>query len=220
VRVMNEKQPYNNRAKVHYTDKDNRLLFVIADQRAVDMYGCNFAKTLPGSPGDKLYIKGKNVQEFGKALRERLAVVAPKQGLDFHLSDDFEQKLQETIDKYNSYATTGKDLDFQRGETNSSQQWTFDHQKGKAPNKCMCPLDVSKGIYAVIIGPQSLDTKGGPQLDLNASCLRQGKPVPGLYACGNASAGSLSNNAYWSGGATIGGAMVTGWKAGEHASKR
>jgi len=215
VRVMNEKAPYNTRVKEHYKP-GNRLLFQIADRRAVDLYGCNFAKTLPGSPGDKLYVYGKDVKEFTANMRKRLAEVAPKAGVELSLTDDFEERVQETIYKYNEYANTGKDLDFKRGESNSSQQWTFDHQKGKAPNKCMCALDLSKGVYGVIIGPQCLDTKGGPQLDLDARVLKKGKPVPGLYACGNASAGSLGSNAYWSGGATIGGAMVTGWLAGQH----
>merc|ERR1711881_297727 len=97
VRVMNEKAPYNTRVKVHY-QPDNRLLFIVADKRAVNKYGCNFAKTLPGSPNDKLYVKGKTMQEFGKALRERLAVVGPKSGINLTLSDDFEENLQQTID--------------------------------------------------------------------------------------------------------------------------
>jgi succinate dehydrogenase/fumarate reductase flavoprotein subunit len=220
VRVMNEKSPYNTRVKKHY-EPGNRLLFEIADQRAVDKYGCNFAKTLPGSPNNKLYIKGKTAEEFSKNLKERLAVVAKKSGIELELSADFEKNLKDTIERYNGFARTGKDLDFKRGESNSSQQWTFDHQGGKAPNKCMCPLDISKGgIYGIIIAPQNLDTKGGPALDLNSQCMKKGKPVPGLYAAGNASAASLSANAYWSGGATIGGAMVTGWLAGQHAAQR
>jgi len=72
VRVIDEKAPYNSRVKMHY-EPGNRFLFAIADKRAVDMYGCNFAKTLPGNPNDKLYVKGKTIQEFGHALRERLA---------------------------------------------------------------------------------------------------------------------------------------------------
>merc|ERR1719253_1069202 len=105
VRVMNEKAPYNTRVKEHYKE-GNRLLFEIADQRAVDLYGCNFAKTLPGSPNDKLYIKGKTIKEFTAALRERLAEVG-KAGAKITLDDDFEEQLQKTIEKYNSYAKTG-----------------------------------------------------------------------------------------------------------------
>jgi len=86
-------------------------------------------------------------------LSENVWLVADKAGVSLTLSDAFEDNLQQTLDKYNNYAKSGKDLDFHRGETNFGQQWTWDHQGGKAPNKCMCALDTSEGFYGVILGP-------------------------------------------------------------------
>ena len=59
---------------------------------------------------------------------------------------------------------------------------------------------------------------GGPVINLDSQVVRKdGSTIEGLYGAGN-SAAPISGDAYWSGGATIGTAMVTGWVAGKHAA--
>lgn len=216
-RVMNEKNKYDNRVKAHWED-GNRFLFLLADKRSVDLYGMDFAKSLPADPNSKYYIKGTSVAEFSKAARTRLEVVAKKAGEDdVTLGEDFEKNLADQIERFNSYARDGKDMEFQRGETPYELQWHYTHAKD-SKNPTMYPIDTSN-LYGVIIGPQATETKGGPQIDLHARVLKDGKPVSGLYACGNA-AGAISGDAYWSGGVPIGSAMITGFVAGKDAASQ
>lgn len=93
----------------------------------------------------------------------------------------------------------------------------------KAPNPnpsiTMHPIDVAKGpFYAVILGAGTLDTKGGPVVDVKGQVLdSNAKPIPGLYAAGNCVAHPAAQ-AYWAGGGTIGPALTFGWLAGTSAS--
>jgi len=215
-RIMNEKNKYDNRVRPHWQD-GNRFLLLVADKRCVDLYGMDFAKSLPASPNSKFYIKGSSVAAFTAAARDRVKKVAAVAGESFTLSDDFEKGLEDSINKFNSFAKSGKDLDFHRGEEPSELQWHYKHASG-GKNPTMFPID-STDLYGVIVGPQATDTKGGPQIDLQGRCLRGGQPFEGLYACGNAS-GAISGDAYWSGGVPIGSAIITGYIAGKNVASQ
>lgn len=66
--------------------------------------------------------------------------------------------------------------------------------------------------------PADLGTKGGIVTDTHARALdSDGRPIPGLYAVGNASA-ALMGHTYAGPGATIGPALVFGYLAALHAS--
>merc|ERR1719253_1199143 len=216
-RVMNEKKPYDERARDHWVE-GNRFLLLVADKRCVDLYGMDFAKSLPGSPNSKYYIKGSSVATFAVEARKRLAKVATRAGVKFTLSDTFEKGLEETIERYNTFAKNGKDLDFHRGETPYEQEWHYGGHSRRGKNKTMFPID-STQIYGVIVGPMATETKGGPKIDLQARCLKNGRPFEGLYAAGNCS-GAISGDAYWSGGVPIGSAIITGYTAGKDAGSK
>lgn len=82
------------------------------------------------------------------------------------------------------------------------------------PDKTMRPLADSGPYYATIMGPGTLDTKGGPRVDLDARVLRHdGTPIPGLYGVGNC-VGSPSGQVYWAAGGTIGPIITFGYLAG------
>jgi len=216
ARVMNEKKPYDLRVRHHWDAPENRFMILIADRRAVDLYGNNFiAMTLPGDPASPLYIRGESIAALTANLRPRVAALAQNLAVDYSLAMEFESKLAATIARFNGFAEDGVDQDFHRGETDYEKQWQFSHPI-KGQNSCLYPIDATD-LFAVIIGPQSADTKGGPAIDLHARCVRKGVAVPGLYACGNAS-GAISGDAYWSGGAAIGSAMITGYVAGMHSA--
>jgi 3-oxosteroid 1-dehydrogenase len=121
--------------------------------------------------------------------------------------------LTKTVEKMNAYARTGKDLDFQRGET------VFDRYYGDEnvePNPCLGPI-ATPPFYGIEAYPGELGTKGGLQTDASARVLREsGAPIPGLYAIGNCSA-SVMGNSYPGAGATLGPATTFGYIAARHA---
>ena len=80
-----------------------------------------------------------------------------------------ESTLTATLERYNAFATEGRDKDFDR-ETET-----------------LVPLDLSK-LYAVQTWPGLAGTSGGPRHDTRAQVLRRdGSVVPGLYAAGGVS---------------------------------
>jgi succinate dehydrogenase/fumarate reductase flavoprotein subunit len=233
-RVMNEKMAYDKRVRVHW-QKDaaenypNQFVYLIGDERCVDAHGANFAKTWPADMTDKYYIKsGKgdgsssNVGALVKKLKERLAKLKTDgkitNEMAANLVADFEAKVGATIDKFNGYAETGVDLDFHRGKAASEREWTVSPTNDK-PNVTMYPIDTSSELYCLILAPSIVDTKGGPATSTNGEVLRpDGGVIKGLYAAGNSSA-PISGDAYWSGGATLGTAMLGGWVAGGSAAR-
>jgi 3-oxosteroid 1-dehydrogenase len=64
----------------------------------------------------------------------------------------------------------------------------------------------------------TIGTKGGPVTDADGRVLAaDGRPVPGLYAAGNAAA-FWTADGYPGAGATLGIAMTMGYLAGGHAA--
>lgn len=122
------------------------------------------------------------------------------------------QGLLDTIAKNNSYAQTGIDPEFHRGES------YYDRYYGDAntkPNPCIAPI--AKGpFYAIPIHPGDIGTKGGLMTDQNAQVVNEaGEPIPGLYAVGNCAA-SVMGSKYPGAGATLGPAMTFGYLAARH----
>jgi 3-oxosteroid 1-dehydrogenase len=101
------------------------------------------------------------------------------------------------------------DPEFGRGSNN------YDRTFGDAsiePNPCLGLIDQAP-FYAIPINLGDLGTKGGLKADARARVLdKQGQPILGLYAAGNAS-GSPFGNCYPGAGGTIGPAMVFGYIA-------
>jgi 3-oxosteroid 1-dehydrogenase len=121
--------------------------------------------------------------------------------------------LSRTIAKMSEYAKTGKDLDYQRGETASEQYYG---DANVTPNPCLAPIDKAP-YYAIEVYPGELGTKGGLKTDVHARVLREdGEVIPGLYAIGNCSA-SVMGHTYPGAGATLGPATTFGYIAARSA---
>jgi 3-oxosteroid 1-dehydrogenase len=117
--------------------------------------------------------------------------------------------LRATVDRFNSLALSGKDTDFQRGDSAYDHYYT---DPAVAPNSCLAPLWLPP-YYAFKIVPGDLGTKGGLRTDARARVLRaDGSVIPGLYAAGNASA-AVMGHSYAGAGSTIGPAMTFGYIA-------
>lgn len=149
---------------------------------------------LPNKVKDKL-IRATSIEEL-----------ASKTGLD-------PDTLRKTISRFNGFAETGKDEDFNRGG------FAYDRYYGdpsSKPNPCLGAV-ASAPFYAIAINAADIGTKGGLLTNEHAQVLSiDDKPIPGLYAIGN-SASSVMGRTYPGAGAVIGPAMTFGYLAGRHA---
>ncbi len=137
---------------------------------------------------------------------DSLEELADKVGID-------KQGLLDTQRKFNEYAKTGKDLDFQRGDSNYDRYYADPECK---PNPCLGPIS-KPPFYCVSLYTGEMGTAGGVVINTDGQVEREdGSVIPGLYACGNTTTALLP--AYPGPGSTLGPAMVFGYLAGKHAA--
>lgn len=124
--------------------------------------------------------------------------------------------LKDTVSKMNEYARAGKDPQFGRGGNDYDR---FFGDPTSKPNPSLGTLEESP-FYAVPINLGDLGTKGGLKADAHARVLDgSGRPIPNLYAAGNA-AGSPFGNCYPGAGGTIGPALTFGYVAANDIAAR
>lgn len=173
--------------------------FLIMDSRHRKYYP--FGMMLPGRTPNEVFesgmmIRANSLEELARAC---------------HIDPD---NLVETAKRFNQFATTGKDLDFHRGD--SAYDRVYSDPKVK-PNPNLGAVE-QPPFYAVRVWPGDLGTKGGLLTDEYARVLREnGEPIEGLYAAGNTTA-SVMGRTYPGPGSTLGPAMVFGMIAGRHAA--
>lgn len=120
--------------------------------------------------------------------------------------------LTATVDRVNKDAIAGKDSEFGRGDS------IYDRLYGDAthgPNPNFGALGEGP-FYAVRIVPGDLGTFVGLTADEHARVLRNGAPVPGLYAAG-LDMQSIMGGAYPGAGSMLGPAFTFGYIAARHA---
>lgn len=122
--------------------------------------------------------------------------------------------LRETLARFNDNAVKGEDPDFNRGW--SAQDRYYGDPRVK-PNCALGPVETPP-FYAVQIYPGDLGTKGGLVTDDQSRVMKDGQPIPGLYAAGNSSA-SVMGRTYPGAGGTIGPALTFGFLAAECAAR-
>jgi succinate dehydrogenase/fumarate reductase flavoprotein subunit len=122
--------------------------------------------------------------------------------------------LVETIRMYNERARTGVDTEFGKGSN------AYDRAAGdpaQSPNPCLGPIE-GPPYYAVAVVPTPLGTSLGLLTDAHARVLDgAGRPIAGLYACGN-DMHSVMGGEYPGAGAQLGLAMTFGYLAAMHAA--
>ena len=124
--------------------------------------------------------------------------------------------LRATVQKMNEYARTGKDLEFGRGGNDYDR---FFGDPTSKPNPSLGTIEAAP-FYAVPMHLGDLGTKGGLKADARARVLDgAGRPIPNLYAAGNA-CGSPFGNCYPGAGGTIGPAMTFGYVAANDIAAR
>jgi len=122
--------------------------------------------------------------------------------------------LVETIRAHNEFARTGVDAQFGKGEN------AYDRAGGDAthlPNPCLGSIG-KPPFCAVGVLPTPLGTSLGLLTDVQGQALdRSGRPIPGLYACGN-DMHSVMGGEYPGAGVQLGLAMTFGYLAARHAA--
>lgn len=121
--------------------------------------------------------------------------------------------LGATVSRYNSFAASGVDEDFGKGDL------LFGRVAGDPahePNPTVGCL-VKPPFYAMAVFPSPLATSYGIVTDAHAQVRAEaGGTVPGLYAAGN-DASSVMGSEYPGAGVQVGSAMTFGWVAANHA---
>ena len=232
VRAVNENRNYNDRTEVHglydssRAEYPNQLMFMIYDQRTAE--GFAGAYPLPAEPDGASYVlSGETLAELAAAIRNRLGEISASTG-GLALDSVFEENLGKTIMRFNGFATSGEDEDFQRGKNAYDSEWHqvfspmaagTDWPKNPHPSITMHPLRDEGPYYGIILAAGALDTCGGPVIDARARVLdSSGNPIPGLYGAGNCIA-SPSRDAYYGAGHTLGMSMTFGYIAANAAGE-
>jgi 3-oxosteroid 1-dehydrogenase len=200
ARFTNEAAPYVNFVHTQLRG-DHRPAYLILDATARRRY--QFAGIMPGRRFPPSW--------YGTGLVTRadsLAELAARLGIPA-------DALAGTVERFNTFAGTGRDLDFGRGDS------AYDRYYGdpSLPNPNLDRLGPGP-YYGIRMDVGDLGTKGGITCDEDSRALRpDGTPIEGLYATGNASA-SVMGNDYAGAGATIGPAITFGYLAARHAAAR
>jgi hypothetical protein len=221
-RVVNEKVIYHERAQVHFAwnptakEYSNKLLFMIYDDVLANIHEHDhfekIRKPLP-APGTSAnwVISGNTWDELATNVQAELERLHELTG-DLRLAEDFATNLKSTVARFNEFARSGKDLDFRRGEQTIERHYSLPLREGLV-NPTMAPLADEGPYHCIILGAAAFDTCGGPVINTHSQVVDgEGEPIPGLYAAGNCVA-SVAGQAYWSGGTTLGSALIFGYIA-------
>jgi len=169
--------------------------FLLCDSRSLWQYGLGavrpFALSLAAHLASGYLVRAETLE----GLAARLAVVPAG--------------LVRTVERYNEDARRGVDSAFGLGG-DPYQRFLGDARNG--PNPCMRPIEAAP-YYALRLYPSDLGTSAGLLTDGEARVLdADGRPLPGLYACGN-DMNSIMDGAYPGPGITLGPALVFGYLA-------
>lgn len=121
--------------------------------------------------------------------------------------------LEKTVADMNRYASTGKDLEFGRGDMLYDRYYGDPSVK---PNPCLAPI-AEPPFYAVRMELGDWGTQGGLVTDTHARVKNEnGELIEGLYALGNCTVAVLPT--YPGPGSTLGPAMTFAYQAAKHLS--
>jgi 3-oxosteroid 1-dehydrogenase len=231
-RVVNEKRDYNDRTQAHFPydpaheEYPNHLMFMLFDERSIDAFGGAFP--FPANKGEQPHlIEGTTWDEVFTKIDAQLDQWKAHTG-GVRLAPGFAAATKDTIARFNGYAKKGVDPEFDRGKYLYDREWHLlfsarrpgtQQPENPYPNPVMHPFAAKGPYYAIILGPGTLDTAGGPQINADAQVLgADNLPIPGLYAAGNCIS-APTGQAYLGAGGTIGPALTFGYIAGKHVTK-
>jgi succinate dehydrogenase/fumarate reductase flavoprotein subunit len=169
--------------------------WLVCDREFIDKYG--LGRVPPGRRSLRRFIASSYLVEAAS-----LEALAGKIGADA-------AGLRATVQQHNRFAETGEDQEFGKGSTE------FDRHNGDphhAPNPCLGRI-ATPPYYAMAVYPSTLGTSVGLRADPDGRVLTEmGKPIAGLFVCGNDMA-SIMRGHYPGPGITLGPALVFAYRA-------
>lgn len=205
-RFANEAQVYHDfvpamiRAFGHHPEGPH--CWIICDHRAIRRYGLGPVGPAPVRLGP--YLRSGYLHRANSVVELAGLIGIPS------------EVLSETVGRFNEAARQGRDPDFGRGES------VYDQGNGDPahrPNPALGPLERGP-FYAIRLLPGDIGGFIGLATDAKARALgASGRPVPGLWAAGNAAA-PLTDGTYPAAGLTIGAALTFGYIAARDALAR
>lgn len=175
---------------------------LVCDDTFIRRYGLGLV--LPGASNLGALIKAGYIK-----TAPDLGGIAQKIGCDA-------SGLASSVADYNLYARTGVDEAFARG---SSVMSRFNGDASVGSNPCLGPIGTGP-FYSVEIRPSDLASSAGLSCDTVGRVLASdGRPIDGLFACGNDMA-SIFRGTYPGPGTTIGPAIVFAWRIAHHLAGR
>lgn len=196
-RFLDEAQSYMANGQAVYAHGDVPV-YAIIESRHRDRYPWSFhAGSTPQAWFDSGYMKRSDTIE---GLAEQINVPPAN--------------LRATIERFNQFAQTGKDLDFGRGDR--AYDRVFADPTDGGPNPGLGAIE-KPPYYAVEIYPGDVGTFGGIITDEYGRALKDdGSVISGLYATGNSTA-SVMGRTYPGAGASISPSFIFGWVAAQDA---
>lgn len=200
-RFVDESCNYHEFVRAMHAAPNAVPCFLVCDAAFVDRYGLGFIRPWP--------LPRRHLMKAGYAERARtLPQLAARLGIDG-------DALMQTVERFNRHARRGEDPDFRRGSNPYSRNLG---DPDVQPNPCVGPIGAGP-YYALRIYPGSIGTARGVETDGDARVLdADGKPIPGLYACGN-DMHSVMGGTYPGPGITLGPALTFGYAAAMHIAK-
>lgn len=200
-RFVNEGASYHHFVEAMLLEKNRARCvpaFLICDADFIDAYGLGIVP--PGTIHPEQYSTRCALE-----VAESLDQLASQIGID-------RAGLQRSVERNNLFAITGVDLDFDKGGTAVSR---FNGDASHLPNPCLAAIRRAP-FYALAVWPADAASATGLATNSNAEVLgKGGSPICALYACGNDMV-SCMQGTYPGPGATIGPALVFGWRIGKH----
>ncbi len=200
-RFTNEARSYHEFGLAQYAT-GTIPAYLVTDAEGLRKYGLGMVR--PGARGAKALIADGYLKEAPtlRALAATLGISA--------------DGLAATVTKMNGFAETGKDMDFNRGET------VYECANGDAthgPNPTLGSIGTAP-FYAVAVTPGDIGAATGLACDERARLIDgDNQPIPGLYACGN-DMQSIMGGVYPGPGITIGPAITFAYIAARDAVAR
>jgi succinate dehydrogenase/fumarate reductase flavoprotein subunit len=202
-RFVNEGSSYHHFVEgmlgANGTVTSNLPAYLICDHKFLEKYGIGIVP--PGT---------KNLRAFERTgyLISALTISKLADKLDIDGPG-----LEATVAQQNEFASQGRDSEFGKGATAVSR---FNGDVKQEGNPCLGPIQVAP-FYAVRVYPADAASCSGLRTDRDGRVLGSDDiPIDGLYACGNDMA-SVMQGTYPGPGATLGPAIVFGYRAGIHA---
>lgn len=200
-RFENESRNYQDFVKTMQSRKIKKAYY-IADADHLHDYGMGMALPWPYWNRNvlrKAYLtKAKTIPELAETLNIPV------------------QNLQQSVEDMNTYAKTGKDVQFHRGEDVYDK---FYGDPAVKPNSCLGPVRKAP-FYALPLYPGNVSVMYALATNHNAQVLsKDGNVVEGLYAVG-CDNNSIMKGQYPGGGSSIGPAMTFAYIAALHLAGR